>query len=138
MHLTLQQDVTSTPAVNLRAQQKQFDTFRRIYNEQRPHAALEQKTPASCYLPSGRPYPTRLAVVDYPSTYLVRRLDQNGQFRFQTINVYTNRALAGEYVGLEPIADQRWRVYFSFYELGEFVLGETHVRPQPLRKEGKA
>lgn len=128
MHLTLQQDVTGAPAANLRAQQRAFDNFRRIYNELRPHAALKQRTPAECYTCSGRPYPARLPTVEYPSGFSVRSVDHSGQFRWRNLNVYATRALAGEPIGLEPIAEDRWRIHFSFYAVGEYTLGDQQVR----------
>lgn len=129
MHLTLQQDVTCAPAANLRRQQVDFNAFRRIYNEQRPHAALAQKTPQECYCSSPRPYPERMTEIVYPADYQLRRIDQTGQFRWRHVNIYLTRALSGEVVGLQPIADRRWRVYFSFYLVGEFVEGRTRVGP---------
>ena len=42
-HLTLQQEATRPPSMNLRAQQLRFDAFQREYNEERPHEALQQR-----------------------------------------------------------------------------------------------
>jgi transposase InsO family protein len=61
MHRTLKQATASPPASNRRAQQKRFDQFRVEYNEHRPHQALGQVTPGSCYAPSARLYPRRVA-----------------------------------------------------------------------------
>jgi transposase InsO family protein len=46
-----------TPATTLTRLQTQLDTFRQIYNEQRPHRALDRRTPAQAYtaLPKARP-----------------------------------------------------------------------------------
>ena len=46
MHRTLKQETASPPARNRRRQQERFDRFRREYNEERPHEALAQQTPA--------------------------------------------------------------------------------------------
>ena len=54
MHLTLLQDTADPPAATLRAQQKRFQAFRTVYNEERPHAALGDATPAERYAPSPR------------------------------------------------------------------------------------
>lgn len=129
MHLTLKQEAQPIPAASLRAQQEALDNFRRCYNEQRPHAALEQKTPQECYRCSPRSYPSRVPEVEYPAGYSVRRVDQNGQFRWRSVNIYSTRALAGEWVGLEAIAEDRWRVWFSFYEIGELQAGAEAVQP---------
>jgi putative transposase len=118
MHRTLKQATATPPAGNRRAQQQCFDEFRREYNEQRPHEALGQATPASCYAPSARPYPRRLAEVEYPESWQVRRVSPAGQVRWQNQYVFVAHALEGEAVGLEPVGEGYWRVWFSFYDIG--------------------
>jgi transposase InsO family protein len=49
MHKTLKQQTTRPPANTLRGQQRRFDRFRKEFNEERPHEALGQLTPASRY-----------------------------------------------------------------------------------------
>ena len=39
-HLTLKRETADPPAANGRAQQRRFDAFKKIYNEERPHDAL--------------------------------------------------------------------------------------------------
>src|SRR3954464_5651739 len=46
MHRTLKQETASPPAANQRQQQTAFIAFERMYNRERPHQALEGKTPA--------------------------------------------------------------------------------------------
>lgn len=132
MHRTLKQETASPPAANRRRQQERFDRFRREYNEERPHEALAQKTPASCYQPSTRAYPGRLREVEYPAHWEVRRVAPGGQIRWRANYVFVAHALAGEPVGLEQIDDDRWRVWFSFYEIGMLDTSTLKIyRPQP-------
>ena len=49
MHLTLLQETANPPARTLREQIKRLQAFQRLYNEQRPHQALDHATPADCY-----------------------------------------------------------------------------------------
>jgi transposase InsO family protein len=56
MHRTLKQETAQPAAANRRAQQRAFDRFRQEYNQQRPHEALEMKTPAAVYTPSAREF----------------------------------------------------------------------------------
>lgn len=118
MHRTLKQATACPPAANRRAQQRCFDEFRLEYNEQRPHQALGQATPGSCYAPSARPYPRRVAEVEYPDGWQVRRVSDGGQMRWQSQSVFVAHALEGEAVGLEPVDGGYWRVWFSFYDMG--------------------
>src|ERR1035437_5029412 len=46
MHRVLKAETTRPPSRNPRAQQQRLDRWRQIYNQERPHEALRQKTPA--------------------------------------------------------------------------------------------
>ena len=52
MHRTLKRQTARPPAATRAAQQRRFGTFRREYNDERPHAALHALTPAMVYVPS--------------------------------------------------------------------------------------
>src|SRR6266568_4717517 len=49
MHRTLKDETTRPAAASLAAQQRKFNVFREEFNHERPHEALDQQTPASCY-----------------------------------------------------------------------------------------
>ena len=53
-HRTLKAETATPPQKTRRKQQRAFDTFRKSYNEERPHEALGQLPPASKYRPSTR------------------------------------------------------------------------------------
>jgi transposase InsO family protein len=131
MHRTLKQATASPPGRNRRAQQQRFDTFRWEYNQHRPHEALGLATPASQYQPSGREYPRRIAEVEYPETWQVRRVAPGGQIRWHSQHVFVGHALEAEVVGLEPIEERHWRVWFSFYEIGVLDVQQSRIwRPE--------
>lgn len=135
MHRTLKQATASPPARDRRAQQRRFDEFLREYNQQRPHEALGQATPASHYQASARIYPRRVAEVEYPATWPVRHVYQGGQMRWHRQSVFVSHALEGEPVGLEPVGEQLWRAWFSFYELGIFDAETLRIwRPEQWEK----
>jgi transposase InsO family protein len=60
MHKTLKAGACRPPRATLAAQQRAFNRFRTLYNDERPHAALGGRTPSSCYSASPRPFPERL------------------------------------------------------------------------------
>ena len=120
MHRTLKQETAQPPRGNLREQQAAFDRFRQEYNYQRPHQALQGRTPAECYQASLRPYNSRLREVVYPTDYEVRYVSDGGQMRWFGSRVFVGRALMGEPLGLEPCGEGHWKVWFSFLELGVF------------------
>ncbi len=118
MHRTLKAATAAPPAASRRRQQERFDAFRREYNEERPHEALGQVPPGSVYKPSARSYPERVAEPEYLDEWGRRKVGAGGQFRWRNGRVFAAHALEGELVGLEPLEDGNWRVWFSFYELG--------------------
>jgi putative transposase len=65
MHLTLKKEATKPAAANFLQQQARFDKFTEVFNNERPHEALDMKYPAEIYQPSPRSY-TGLPDIDYP------------------------------------------------------------------------
>jgi len=120
MHRTLKAATATPPAANLRLQQQSFDEFREEYNHQRPHEALQMKTPGEFYTASCRPYPSWLREPEYGNGWEVRRVRECGRMRWWSDNVFVGRALSREAIGLEPIDDGVWRVWFYAYPLGRF------------------
>lgn len=118
MHRTLKAEATRPPSANLQAQQVRFNRFRQEYNDDRPHEALDQETPASCYRPSKRELPRHLAPMEYPGHFEVRLVSRNSGIRWKKRWVCVTHTLAGEYVGLEEIGDGLWDVYFGPVKLG--------------------
>ena len=136
MHRTLKQETASPPACDFRRQQERFDRFQQEYNYERPHQALGQNTPASYYQPSTRAYPSRLPEVEYPDDWEVRVVSYGGQVRWAGERVFVSHALDGERVGLEQIEEERWRVWFSFYEIGVLDTAKLVIRrPQRPKAE---
>jgi transposase InsO family protein len=139
MHRTLKQEVAMPPAEDRRAQQRALEDFRQEYNEVRPHEALGMQTPASVYEPSERAYPAKVREPDYPSTMLVCSVHSHGHFRWKKRHdVFLSEVLWGERVGLLPI-DERWyTVYFAELPLARFDSWQRRVLPLPPEKNPKA
>src|SRR4029077_17514138 len=89
-------------------QQQRLDDFREVYNNQRPHEALGQRTPASRYAPSPRPYPDRLEEPNYASDVAVRRVRSNGQIKWAGALICVGEALIGEPVGVVETENGGW------------------------------
>jgi putative transposase len=121
MHRTLKQEATRPPAHAMSPQQRRFDRFRREFNEERPHEALDQRTPASVYQPSPRPMPSKLPPLEYPDRFEVRYVSANGGIRWNKAWVNVSTTCIGEYVGFEEIDDGIWNVYFGGLRLGRLL-----------------
>jgi transposase InsO family protein len=132
MHRTLKAETASPPAPDRRSQQKAFDRFRREYNQERPHEALQQRTPAECYAASPRRYPERVPEPEYDSRFQVRRVQAHGEFCWKHHPVFLSETLAGEAVGLEPLDNRYYQIYFAKFPVGRF---DSHSRQvEPLKK----
>src|SRR5580700_10519660 len=120
MHRTLKAETAKPPAANGRAQQRAFDRFRQEFNEERPHEALEQKTPASCYRSSPRPYPDRIPKPEYDTSMKPKRVYPDGTFFWKGTQIFISKCLGGEFIGMEPADDRYWDVYFAAFPLARF------------------
>lgn len=118
MHRTLKAEAISPPRKSMREQQRAFDRFRATYNNDRPHEALGQRTPASIYRSSSREYPAKLLEIEYPQNLSIRQVKENGCLKWRGTELYLSGALAGELVGLKEVDAGLWKIYFSFYPLG--------------------
>lgn len=135
LHRTLKAETASPPAATRRGQQRAFDRFRREYNQERPHEALGQCTPASCYSASVRTYPARVPQPEYDSSVQARRVAVRGQFRWKNHKVFLTESLAGEMVGLEQIDDRYYTVYFAHMAIAIFDSYLLRTHPLPRKEE---
>lgn len=113
MHLTLKRETAQPPQPNARAQQRRFDAFRREFNEKRPHEALAMQTPASVHVHSPRPYPSREPQLAYSAGWRIRKVMHKGGLNWKRDEIFLTEVLAGEEVGLEPVDERYWRVWFG-------------------------
>lgn len=118
MHRTLKEAVP--PQKSLMTQQRAFDPFIEEYNWERSHEGLGRKTPGSVYCSSPRPYPARLPEVEYDPGVTVRRVRHNGEIKWRGEHIYVSEVLAKEPVGLKPVSEDKWAVFYSFHLLGTF------------------
>jgi putative transposase len=133
-HLTLE-EIVSTPAHDVVAQQRQLDPWRREYNDERPHEALGQRPPAHLYQPSARRYPRKLLRPEPTSWNDVCRVENDGCIRWHRRKLHVTNALIGEQVELERITETKWIVRY-----GELLLGsvdEENLNRGMIRKRTK-
>ena len=131
LHRTVKEDTASPPGADLRAQQRRFDLFRRVFNEERPHEALGQTPPAAHYDPPPRPYGDREREPEYDAAHQVRRVRRNGEIKWRGRLVFIGEALIGEPIGLEEIADGCWAVRYAHVALGTLDAQDRFVRLKP-------
>lgn len=133
MHLTLLKEAVNPPARTLREQVRRLQAFQRLYNEQRPHQALGNDTPADRYTASARRYNGVLREPQYDADHRVRRVRHNGEIKWNGSTVYINEALVGEPVGLAEDDDGGCIVRYGQIELG-FIPHRGDRLNKPKRK----
>ncbi len=126
MHRTLKAETTRPAAGSLCAQQRKFNRFRDEFNHERPHEALDMRTPHEVYRRSERTMPNRLAPFQYPDRFEIRYVSANGGIRWNRAWVNVSIVCAGEYIGFEEIDYGIWNVYFGPLKLGRF--NERHMK----------
>jgi transposase InsO family protein len=135
-HRTLQAEVFALQRFReLAAVQHAFDSWRRIYNFERPHEALDLHVPASRYRPSRRSMPTRLPQIEYDANEIVRRIPSTKDyisFKGRMWNV--PRAFRGERVAIRARGcDGQYGVFFGAREIARIDLAQntcdSGVRP---------
>jgi putative transposase len=120
-HRTLKLEACIPPAASMAAQQRRFQAFRREYNEERPHEALGQKTPASVHVPSSRRFPSRVEEPSYPAHYDVRRVSSGGELCWDNTLHFLSHGLSRETVGIVEVDLGCREVYF-----GPLLVGRLH------------
>lgn len=100
MHRTLKDEATKPPGKNCAAQQLQLDVFQQEYNCERPHEALGQKQPARLYRRSRKPYPAVFPEIEYPRSFMIRRVREGGDIMWMGRRLFTTEVLIGERVGI--------------------------------------
>jgi len=127
MHRTLKQDATIPPGSSMRGQQRKFDRFRKEFNEERPHEALEMKRPSWVYERSQRSMPEKIETYEYPGHFLVRRVSRGGTIRMFHNQVFVSNTLQEDYVGLEEVDDGVYDLFFCFYHIGRYELRTNKI-----------
>lgn len=128
MHLTLKNETTKPAAFNFLQQQDRFNTFMGVYNNERPHQALEGLYPGDVYTPSTRAY-QRPEEPEYPFHDRTMRVTQCGRICMGNRKINLSTVLSGEIVGIREVADRIWLVSFMEYDLGFFDEEAGRVEP---------
>ena len=133
MHKTLKAETSKPPAATVAEQQRRFDTFRRHYNEERPHEALDQTPPARHWRPSPRQFPVRLEDPWYDADHEVRRVHTAGEIKWRGEHIFIGEALAGELVGVTSHDSGGHLVRFHGRDLGLIDRSRRFLRFAPPR-----
>lgn len=108
--------------------QQRFQRWRRIYNTERPHQALDMQTPASRYRPSCIDLPPELPAINYGPDDTLRKVDKDGRIRFRSSAYGVGKAFKRQHVALRPATDPgTWKVYFCHQHIRTIHLPSSKV-----------
>jgi transposase InsO family protein len=131
MHRTLKAAVGERmKKATSKTMQPVLNDFRANYNDERPHEALNHKTPSDVYRKSTRQYPVKLKDPTYPDGLLLERVSKQGLLYFMGQGYQFPRIFRQELLGMKPVKEEKWQVYF-----GPVLLGA--ITPFAFRSEGK-
>ena len=102
--------------------QDHFGRWREVYNYERPHEALGNRTPASRYRPSHRPFPSTLPELVYEPGDELRKVQDKGRISFKNRSFLVSRAFIGHYVALRPSGPDSWDVYYGHQRVARLDL----------------
>lgn len=92
---------------------RRFGRWRRIYNTERPHQALDYQTPASQYQPSSIDLPSKLPPIRYGPDDTLRKVNKEGRIRFKSSAYGVGKAFKRQHVALRRTTEpDTWKVYF--------------------------
>jgi len=103
---------------DLKIHQSMFEIWRKEFNEERPHEALDMKKPAQIYTKSIRKY-KKIDYFVYPSDYISRQVNDRGYTIYKGRRIFLSNAFNGFNVGLDIKQKDRVKVWFANNFLGE-------------------
>ena len=113
LHRTRKAEATRPPAHHQAAQPARFDRCRRAYNDKRPHAALNDRTPAAPRAALPARAARSAAHTTYPGHDVGRRGSPCGTLRFPGTQLFISHTLRQEDLALEETAEGIGSIYFD-------------------------
>ena len=114
MHKDISRELEGT---RYQDRQSALDVWRREFNEERPHESLGMKMPAEIYEHSKKKWEGTPDQLDYEGL-ITRRVQKNGEIRFENQLIFLSTALHGWDVGLKALKDGTLEIYFARLLLG--------------------
>ena len=131
-HRTLKKEALRTTPANMEEAKLRLENWRWVYNELRPHHALDLKTPASVYQPSTRKYyEPKLYIYDEGSRLI--KVNNWGYLRFGPLHFFLSEAMADTHVEIRYGENDTFAIIYRNYQIAsvdalEQRLMERHIR----------
>jgi len=124
LHRTLQEELLSDQQFfDLKECQEKFETWRAMYNYQRPHQALAMQPPATHYQPSLRLFTGQFPFIAYEPGDILRQTDIHGRIQFHAQRFHVGKAFRKSQVALRPTdLDGLFNVFFCKQRIAQIDL----------------
>jgi transposase InsO family protein len=100
-----------------------FDDWQSIYNNERPHDALQLDTPSLHYQKSPHSFPEILPPITYAGNDEIRKVDQSGKICFRNHVFRVGKAFRYQPVALHPQQDDgKFDVFFCKFKVAQIDL----------------
>lgn len=118
MHRDLKKKACNKPNKNFQSQQVKFNKYREHYNHGRPHEGIDMRPPAQIHTRSKKVYKDEIKEWIYPDNYSIKYICHNGIIRVgKRGKIFIGSALGGKNIGLEPLDNGIFRLYFRDFLL---------------------
>jgi putative transposase len=133
-HLTLKNETARPPRNSFRAQQRAFDAFGPVVLGILDARNAKSRGTRHFYRPSTVSYPEKVPDLEYPDHFRVERTYSNGVISVFGVQWYLSGCLKSEFVGLDEVDDERYKVYFGPVVLG--ILDARNAKSRGTRHFG--
>jgi transposase InsO family protein len=134
-HRTLKRELLSVCEMeNLSFAQEKFDDFRKVYNEIRPHCALNYAVPADKYQKSKRKMPENIYDWEYSSDLEIRKV-RNGYINFKGNNFYFSDGFEGKNVALlHSSQDNTLEIIYRNFSIAMINMSEKRFVSKKIKR----
>jgi len=133
-HKTLKNELLKQVSIkDLPHAQERFDSFRREYNEDRPHCSLDYAVPADIYRKSGKAMPCKINEWEYQEGSQVVKVDKIGHIHFRSRRIFLSEAFIGKNIALVPTQKDGFLeiIYRNFHiaaiDMRDMILSERKI-----------
>ena len=99
-----------------REAQTEFERWRELYNNRRPHEGIGMSTPVKRYRPSTRVWPSTIPEPEYGPDDEIVKVDWHGRFTFRGRELKVSRSLEKLSLAARPNAEKDGVFDFYFYQ----------------------